>query len=65
MNKQLNQVVRDLNALKIASECNQVTNGEKLSILRVARDKLDKVTYQVIRAEMKEMKEMKERRNDR
>ena len=59
---ELNQVVRDLNALNVASQCNQVTNGEKLSILRIAKDKLDRVTYQVIRAEMKELKE---RRNDR
>ena len=54
---ELSQVIRDLNALKVASESNQVTNGEKLSILRIAKDKLDRVTYQVIRAEMKELKE--------
>ena len=62
MNEQINQVVRDLNALKVASESNQVTNGEKLHVLRHAKNKLDRVTYQVIRAEMKELKEL---RNDK
>lgn len=53
---ELNQVVRDLNALNVASQCDQVTNGEKLLCLRHAKNKLDRITYKVIHEEMKAMK---------